>query len=290
MKRFSYIMALVLMLTLFAGVLPATVSADTAPQVIRLSSTADGDTYIHTATLNGTAGPEYDYTWHVDPTTAHDEVKDSPAEDHTGAKPNGEAVYIAHDIYYYPLLDQDKFQKVTYDGETEWVYPYEAAGYENYLFSTLPVLKTGFPSQMMHTASEAYQNAVLHITQAGVYQLEGNWHGQIRVDLGDDAFDDPTQTVTLILNGVTIDCTVASGIVFGSVYECDNDWEDADEHSHIVDTTTAGARIVLADGTSNAVSGTNIFRILKTKYKDDDSTDAYPAQKKRLKMDGAVYS
>lgn len=49
-----------------------------------------------TAMLDGEAVPEYDYTWHADPGTAHDEVKNAPAEYYTGTEPSGEdAVYIA---------------------------------------------------------------------------------------------------------------------------------------------------------------------------------------------------
>ncbi len=282
------LITLLLTVAWLLGAVPA-VDAREETHVIRLSGTQDS----HTATLNGLPVPEYDYTWHADPSQAHEEVKNSPAEYYTGTKPTGEdAVYIAHDIIYYPELEQSKFQKVNYDGENEWVYLYEAAGYENYIFSTLPVQRSGFPSQMMHSPEEAYENAVLHITQPGTYELSGTWHGQIWVDLGDedDVYADPTQTVTLILNGVDITCTVAPGVVFYSVYECDNAWEEADSYSHNVDTREAGANVVLAGGTVNNVTGTNIFRILKTKYKDEEDTAQYPAQKKSWKIDGAFYS
>ena len=285
MKKF-----LSLALTL-AFLLAVPVAAEENRQTIQLNSAESDGAFTHSATLNGREVPQYDYTWHADPTQEHKDVKNSPAEYFTGTKPTGEdAVYIAHDIYYYPQIDQSKFKQVNYDGETEWVSFYEAPGYEKYIFSTLPNLRTGFPSHMMHSAEEAYNNAVLHITKPGTYTLSGTWHGQIRIDLGEDAFDDPTQKVTLILNGVDITCTVAPGVVFANVYECDNGWEDAATHSHKVDTADAGASVILADGTVNNVSGTNIFRILKTQYKDDTSTDPYPAQKKRLKTDGAFYA
>lgn len=289
MKKLTAIsMILALMLTLAPAVSAA---EEEKVYELNLSSLESGGSYMHTATLDGQTVPEYDYTWHADPTTDHDQVKNSPAEYYTGTKPTGEdSVYIAHDIVYYPELEESKFQKVSYDGETEWVYMYEAPGYENYIFSTLPVLRTGFPSQMMHSEEEAYQNAVLHIAQPGTYRLTGDWHGQIWVDLGEEAFDDPDAKVTLILNGVDITCTVAPGVVFYNVYECDNAWEDRESYSHNVGTVNAGANVILADGTENNVSGTNVFRILKTKYKDDDSTDQYPAQKKAWKQDGAFYS
>ncbi len=283
MKLLSKLMALALLIGCIAGAVPA--RADDHVQKIVLSEGM--------ATLNGQAVATYDYTWHADPSQAHDDVKNSPAEYYTGTKPSGEeAVYIAHDIIYYPLLEESKFQKVSYDGETEWVYMYEAEDYAQYIFSTLPVLKNGFPSQMMHSEAEAYENPVLHITQPGTYELTGTWKGQIWVDLGDedDVYADPAQKVTLILNGVDITCTVAPGVVFYSVYECDNAWEDAESYSHNADTSDAGANVVLADGTVNNVTGTNIFRILKTKFKDENAAESHPAQKKSWKIDGAFYS
>ena len=52
-------------------------------------------------------------------------------------------------------------------------------------------------------------------------------NGQIAVDLGEDAEEDPAAVVTLILNGVDITCTVAPAVIFYSVYECGSDDEDA---------------------------------------------------------------
>lgn len=281
MNNIKRIAALLLCLLLLLSVIPAAQAEDSFTLVL------DGSG----ALLDGEAVPEYDYVWHADPSRDHGQVKDSPAEYYTGTEPSGEdAVYIAHDIYYYPLLDENKFRQANYDGEMEWIYMYEAEGYENFIFSTLPVLRSGFPSFMMHSPEEAYQNPVLHITKPGTYRLQGSWKGQIRVDLGEEAFDDPEARVELILDGVEVECTVAAGIVFAQVYECDNDWEDREEYSQYVDTSAAGANVVIADGTENRVSGTNIYRILRTKYKDEDSDDEYPAQKKQLKVDGAFYS
>ncbi len=291
MKRMQKVLVWLLILAMVCSMVVTATAAEEAHTIV-LSSSESGGAYTHTATLDGAAVPEYDYTWHADPAQAHDDVKDSPAEYYTGTEPGDDAVYIAHDIIYYPELDANKFQQVRYDGETEWVYMYEAEGYEDYIFSTLPNARGGLPTQMMHSAEEAYDNAVLHITEPGTYELTGTWHGQIKVDLGDedDVYTDSTQKVTIILNGVDITCTVAQGVMFYSVYECDNAWEDAESYSHIVDTTNAGAVVVLADGTVNNVSGTNVFRILKTKYKDEDDQAEYPAQKKSWKIDGAFYS
>lgn len=268
--------------------------------LLLLSVCPDGraEEEVHTLLLDGSSAkldetevPEYDYSWHADPSRDHGQVKNSPAEYYTGTEPSGDdAVYIAHDIYYYPQLDESKFIQANYDGGTEWIYLYEAEGYENYIFSTLPVLRSGFPSFMMHSQEEAYQNPVLHITKPGTYRLEGFWKGQIRIDLGEDSFADPSARVTLILDDVNVECSVAPGIVFAQVYECDNRWEERGNHSQYVDTSAAGANVVIADGTDNTVRGTNIYRILRTKYKDEDSGDTYPAQKKQLKVDGAFYS
>ncbi|MBQ9965706.1 MAG: carbohydrate-binding domain-containing protein [Clostridia bacterium] len=258
--------------------------------VIELSSKKSSNGYTHSVKVDGKRVNEYDYVWHIDPASIHNEVKNSPAEYYTGAKPKEDTIYIAHDIYYYPMLEQSKFKQVNYDGETEWVYHYQSEEYKNFIFSTLPILKTGFPEQMMHSAEDAYQNAVLHITKPGNYTLKGEWHGQIKVDLGEEAFADESQKVTLILDGVNITCDVSSGIIFENVYECDNTWEERDKYSQKIDTSAAGANIVIKDNSENNVSGTNIFRILKTKYKDEASNDEYPAQKKRLKVDGALYS
>ena len=183
--------------------------------------------------------------------TAHDAVKNSPAEYYTGAEPETDAAaYIAHDVYYYPELDTSGFQKQRYDGETEWVYYYTAEGYTDYVFSTLPVQGSAVPEQMMHSESEAYENAVLHLTEPGTYVISGTWHGQIWIDLGDtDAtFADPDAKVTLILNGAKIDCTVAPGVVFYSVYECDNAWETRESYGAAAGTGAAQKKARKTDG------------------------------------------
>ena len=99
-----------------------------------------------------------------------------------------------------------------------------------------------------------------------------------------------------MLNGVDIDCGVAPGLVFYQAYECDNTWEDKEEHTADIDTTNAGATVVLAEGSENTVHGTNVYRMLKTKYKDEETAgnfmgmDSVPTQKKMRKIDGAFYS
>lgn len=235
----------------------------------------------------------FDYTWHCDPSQSHDDNEDAPAEYYTGTKPQTDsAAYIDSELYYFPKLPQDGFKKIRYDGEYEWAYYYTDGEHDDYIFATLPALDAQFPTAMMHSQAEVSENKVLHITRAGTYVLNGKWNGQINVDLGDEdtVFTDENAKVTLVLNGADIKCTVAPGIVFTSVYECDNDWKDADEHTADVDLSDAGAQVIVADGTDNSVSGCNVFRMLKTKYKDDDSDEEIKLQKKMRKTDGALYS
>ena len=259
-------------------------------RVLELDSAAAADgEYSHSAMLDGAALEEFDYVWHADPSEGHDEVKNCPAEYYTGTAPDTDAAaYIAHDLKYYPELELSGFQRLSYDGEQEWCYSYTAEGWQDYLFATLPVLGSDVPAEMMHSEAEAYENAVLHITQPGTYILSGVWHGQIWVEL--DAVEDETARVTLVLNGADITCTAAPAIVFYSVYECDSGWEDREQATADVDTADAGAVVVLADGTVNNVTGANVYRMLKAVYKNAEDTSPVPVQKKARKIDGALYS
>ncbi len=254
-------------------------------QVITLSASG--------AKIDGVQIKEYDYTWHADPSAVHDEVKNAPAEYYTGTKPDTDAaVYIDHELYYFPTLDESGFKIVNYDGEREYAYYYTDGVNNEYIFATLPALGNGIPTYMMNDPGEAENNSVLHITKAGTYILEGKWQGQIWVDLGDkdETFTDENAKVTLVLNGADIECTVAPGIVFYSAYECDNGWEERYNSFADIDISGAGAKIIIADGTENSVSGKNVFRMLKTKYKDENDTSAVKVQKKQRKTDGALYS
>ncbi|MCQ2456113.1 MAG: carbohydrate-binding domain-containing protein [Clostridia bacterium] len=283
-----------------AAATETTAATETETETVPQAEKPDGEPDVHeivlsghTATLDGESVEEFDYTWHCDPTAAHTDVKDAPAEYYTGSEPDTDAAaYIDSELYYYPSLPEDSFTKVNYDGETEWAAYYSDGENDGYIFATLPVLGAALPTQMMHTEEEASENRVLHITKAGTYSLSGEWSGQIKIDLGDEdeTFTDGTAKVTLILNGADVNCTVAPGIIFDDLYECDNAWEEKDEHTAEVDTADAGATLVIADGTENAVSGKNVFRMLKTKYKNEDDTSEIKVQKKMRKTDGALYS
>ena len=163
-----------------------------------------------------------------------------------------ERVYLAHDVVYYEDRDE-------YDSGN----PYgEGADDER------------------HSAEDAAAVSVVHITQAGTYRLAGSISaGQVWVDLGEDAADDANAQVRLVFDNLDITCEVAPAVVFRRVYECDGDWS-ADTASATVDTSDAGAAVVIADGSVNNVTGSHVARI----YKDNEE------QKKLWKIDGAFYS
>lgn len=129
-----------------------------------------------------------------------------------------------------------------------------------------------------HSADEAEQHTVVTITEPGMYRLSGQLStGQVAVDLGEDAEDDPNAVVTLVLDGVDITCTVAPAVIFYHVYECGS--TDAETASGTVDTSAAGANVYLADGSENIVNGSYVARIY-----EEGTTD------KLHKYDGAFYS
>ena len=233
------------------------------------------------ATLDGEVIEEFDYTWHSDPSKSE--------EWYEGVQPNTDkSAYIAHDIWYYPELNQDGFTKVEYDGENEWAYNYTVEGLTDFIYATLPVQGENVPTEMMHSDKEAYDNLVLHITKPGTYSLQGNWNGQIMIDLGEkkETFKDENSKVNLILNGVDVKCTVAPAFIAYSAFECDNEWEEREDYSNNVSTSEAGIDIVIADNSINNFTGTNIYRMLKPEYKKEGAV----VQKKLRKIDGAFYS
>lgn len=234
-----------------------------------------------TASIDGKTIDCFDYTWHSDPSKSE--------EWYEGDMPNTEeSVYIAHDIIYYPMLEESAFVKENYDGETEWAYHYTNEEFKEYIYSTLPCFGEEIPSEMMHSEKEAYENQVLHITEPGTYILKGEWNGQIYVDLGDkdETFTDKNAKVTIVLDGVDVTCSCAPAFIAYSAYECDNTWEEKEKWDNDVDTSDAGVNIIVADGTLNNFTGANVFRLLKPEYKKEGST----VQKKYHKIDGAFYS
>lgn len=138
-----------------------------------------------------------------------------------------------------------------------------------------------------HSAAEAEAHTVLTITQPGTYRLCGSLSaGQIAVDLGKDAKDDPAAVVTLVLDNVDVTCTVAPALIFYNVYECDREFVSYDNGENpdyqagsTVDTSAAGANVVIAAGSENTFTGSHVARI----YKEGGT-------KKLHKYDGAFYS
>lgn len=129
-----------------------------------------------------------------------------------------------------------------------------------------------------HSAAEAGEHVVVHITKPGAYRLSGKLSkGQVFVDLGDKAKKDPSAVVMLILDNVDITCTVAPAIFFYNVYECGD--KDEANATATVDTSAAGANVVIADDSVNTVNGAYVARIYKP-----GTTD------KLHKYDGAFYS
>ena len=129
-----------------------------------------------------------------------------------------------------------------------------------------------------HSAEEAEGHTVINITAPGAYRVTGKLSaGQIRIDLGEDAYDDPNAVVELILDGAEITCTVAPAILFQNVYECDGQ-RNEDNARPDVDTADAGANLILVG--ENAVSGSHVAKIFKDKK----------GEKKLWKQDGAIYS
>ena len=168
------------------------------------------------------------------------------------------AVYTAHDIVYY-------------EAGRDFIYGEGTEADE-------------------HTAEEAAAHTVVHITQPGTYAVSGTLSaGQIAVDLGEDAEDDQSAVVTLILNGVDITCTVAPAVIFYSVYECGSTDEDA--AAATVDTSAAGANVLIADGTVNNVTGSYVARIYEpdSVVLSEDGTEVADSSKLH-KYDGAFYS
>ena len=139
-----------------------------------------------------------------------------------------------------------------------------------------------------HSEEEAKKHTVVHITKPGTYVVSGKLEaGQIAVDLGEDAKDDPKAVVTLVLNNVDITCSVAPGVIFYNVYECGS--SDEEEAVKDVDTSKAGANVLIADGTTNTVNGSYVAKIYKSVELNEEGTEIVDS-KKLHKYDGAFYS
>ena len=139
-----------------------------------------------------------------------------------------------------------------------------------------------------HSQEEADANTVIHITKPGKYIVSGKLSaGQIAVDLGEDAETDPEAVVTLILNGADITCKVAPAVIFYNVYECGND--DTESATKDVDTSSAGANVILTDGSISNVNGSYVVKIFESCELNEAGTEVIDS-KKLHKYDAAFYS
>ena len=159
-------------------------------------------------------------------------------------------VYTSNDIVYYE--DKDAYESGNPYGEGE--------------------------AHQRHSVEEAAAHTVVNITAPGAYRVSGKLSaGQIRVDLGDDAYYEADAVVELILSDTDITCTVAPAILFLNTYECDGNWSTETAKAE-VDTVSAGASLILEG--NNTITGSHVAKI----FKDKDG------EKKLWKQDGAVYS
>ncbi len=139
-----------------------------------------------------------------------------------------------------------------------------------------------------HTQEEADKHTVVHITKQGSYSVSGFLSaGQIAIDLGEDAEEDPEAVVTLYLNGVDVNCDVAPAVIFYNVYECGQ--KDEETAAKDEDTSAAGANVVIVDDTVNNINGSYVARIYKSYTLNEAGTEVVD-NKKLHKYDGAFYS
>ena len=218
--------------------------------------------------------PSYNYVWHAEPDSRNEYFTNGLYGDVIDVSVN-DAVYIAHDVRY--LTENADFTgTAAKDGEEEYAAYYSnsiASTLEDeygsnfagpYIFATLPKTQNSslekVKTLMTHSAQDAYENQVLHITEKGIYSLSGTWNGQISIEA--DA--------VIILNGVDIECTVAPAIVF-------TDADSVTEYGDTNETSVAAASmdigknllddltqqqanlVIIADGTTNNVTGSKIF-------------------------------
>lgn len=131
-----------------------------------------------------------------------------------------------------------------------------------------------------HSEEDANKVRVINIVEPGVYRLSGTLeNGQIKVDLGEDAKHNPDAVVTLILDNININCSMAPAILFLNAYECDGE-RTVKNAIKDVDTSAAGANIIIADNSINNISGSYVSKI----YKDNNKKETLWEQ------DGAIYS
>lgn len=138
-----------------------------------------------------------------------------------------------------------------------------------------------------HSLEEAAQHTVLTISKPGTYEITGSISkGQIFIDLGKDAEDDPDAKVDLILNNAEITCTVAPTVIVYSAYECGSTKKK--DASFDVDTSNAGFNLILAKDSKNIINGSYVARIYEDGTTEEDIQNGNV--EKKYKFDGAIES
>ena len=101
-----------------------------------------------------------------------------------------------------------------------------------------------FPADSGIETTKEDIHTVVRITRPGTYRVSGSiTAGQLAVDLGEDAREDPDATVLLILDNAEIICRTGPAVLFRNV------WESG------VPNGLAGAHVLLAQGSKNRVVG-----------------------------------
>ncbi len=138
-----------------------------------------------------------------------------------------------------------------------------------------------------HSLKEAALHTVITITKPGTYEVTGSISkGQIFIDLGKNAENDPDAVVNLILNNTEITCTVAPSILVYRAYECGKaKKKDVSPH---VDTSHAGFNLILAKESENVINGSYVARIYEDGTKKEDIKNN--KAKKKYKFDGVIES
>ena len=93
----------------------------------------------------------------------------------------------------------------------------------------------------------SYSNSVLKITESGSYILSGTLNGQLSVSVSGE--------IDLVLNGVTIKSSNTNAIDIVKAYEMDSSSSMSPSTAKKLDFTKAGAKIIIADGSKNTISG-----------------------------------
>lgn len=70
----------------------------------------------------------------------------------------------------------------------------------------------------MNSIEECNKEKLVTIWEASTYIVSGTLTGQLAIEISGS---DSTQSVTLVLKGVTINYSVAPGLIFYNVYEID---------------------------------------------------------------------